>query len=130
MFSDNFSIRRIGSPNKTRLGDWEGLLLNSLHVALEEIIVERLRGLGGAFQFSQLDLCLIRDLRLGNGTAEAVTEALFPRKSDFVIALVALLDLGHFILDRMLELTHLRAQSDNRQMVGPIFLRVDGHAAR
>ncbi len=119
-------LRRSGRTDNPRLGNRKRLLLNCLHVSLQETVVERVINLGRAFEVAQPQPVAIDDLRVGDQTFEVSFETFDARFCDFVVALVALGDAAEFVEDRSTQLGHLGAQIDRRQMVGAISRRPDG----
>src|ERR1700720_3706836 len=93
--------RRDCRANKSCLGYWKRLLLDGLHITLEETIGNRSIAFCIAFQVTQLNLSIMRDLGICHLGCKAAFETPFASKRDLVIALVALRYFFHFIVDIM-----------------------------
>src|ERR1700736_3315778 len=110
-------LRRSGRTNNTRLRNWKRLLLNRLHVSLQEIVVERLINLGSAFEVTQPQPVAIGDLRVGDQAPQVSFDSIDACFSDFIITLVALRDAAQFVEGSPAQFGHLGTQIDHQQMV-------------
>ena len=109
-------LRRGCRTDDPRFRNWKRLLLNRLHVSLQEIIVERVIDLGSTFEITQAEPVAIGDLRVGNQTLEVSFEAFDARSRNFIVTLVALCNAAEFIKNRTAQFIHLGAQIDRGQM--------------
>ena len=68
--------RRNCRADNARLRNRKRLLLNRLHVSLQETVVKRVINLGSTFEVTQSEPIAIDDLRVGDKTFEVPFEAL------------------------------------------------------
>ena len=115
--------------NHARLGEWKRLLLGRLHIAVEEVIVDRVIDFCRTHEIAQAYPIAIGQLRVRDEAGKARLERLNAGLGNLIITFVALRDPVNLISNRSAQLDHLSAQVNDCEMVCTVALRKNAFAA-
>src|SRR5262245_39576691 len=97
---------RRGTCDDPSLADWKRLLLNRLHIALEEVVMQFARAPCPALEVTQHDLGLVGRLRYRDNFRQAFADRLFACLGNLVVASICLRDPVKLVDDDLADLLH------------------------